>query len=92
MLLPTPPASVDTCEEMIMFCVSKIIQAQAAAGSLPLQITEQYGYFPSDTVTSVPLRTVDGGYRQVVRLLIPVNPGYFGSNIPIWEFTGQLVA
>ena len=92
MLLPTVPSSVDTCEEMIMFCVAKLIQAQASSGALPLQITEQFGYFPSELITSVPLRTVDGGNRQVVRILMPVNAGYFGSNIPIWEFTGQLVA
>lgn len=92
MLLPTIPVEVTTCEAAIMFLTAKLIQAQASAGALPLQITEQYGYYPSELITCLPLRTVDGGNRQVLRILMPVNAGYFGSNLPIWQFTGQLVA
>lgn len=92
MLLTPFPVEVTTNEAGIMFLVAKLIQAQASAGTLPLQITEQAGYYPSDLITAVPLRTVDGGNRQVIRILMPVNAGYFGSSLPIWQFTGQLVS
>lgn len=92
LLPPTRPASIDTHEENIIWSVAELIKAQAASGALPLQITEQYGYFPSDLIQSTPIRTVDGGYRHVVRILMPVNPGFYGSNIPVWEFVGQLVS
>lgn len=92
MLLTPKPASVDTHEENIMWSVAELIQAQAASGVLPLQITEQGGYYASDTISATPIRTVDGGYRHVVRILMPVNPGFYGSNIPVWEFVGQLVS
>lgn len=91
MLLTPKPLSVDTHEENIMWSVAELVKAQAASGVLPLQITEQGGYYPSDTISAVPIRTVDGGYRHVVRILMPVNPGFYGSNIPVWEFVGQLV-
>lgn len=92
LLPPTRPSSVDTHEENIMWSVAELIKAQASSGVLPLQITEQAGYFPSDTIGATPIRTVDGGYRHVVRILMPVNPGFYGSNIPVWEFVGQLVS
>ena len=92
MLLTPKPASVDTFEENISWSVAQLIMAQAASGTLPLQITEQGGYFASDVISVLPIRTVDGGYRHVIRILMPVNPGYYGSNIPVWEFVGQIVA
>lgn len=92
MLLGTKPASVDTHEENIAWSIAMLIQGQAVSGSLPLQVTEQYGYFPSDTITATPIRTVDGGYRHVMRVLMPINPAFYGSNIPVWEFVGQIVA
>ena len=92
LLPPTRPTSVTTHERNIIWSVAELIKAQAAGGALPLQITEQYGYFPSDTISALPVRTVDGGYRHVIRLLMPINPGFYGSNIPVWEFVGQLIA
>ena len=91
MLLTPKPASVDTHEENILWSVAELMKAQAASGTLPLQITEQGGYFASDVISVLPIRTVDGGYRHVIRILMPVNPGYYGSNIPVWEFVGQIV-
>lgn len=92
MLLTPRPVSVDTHEENILWSVAELIKAQAASGTLPLQITEQGGYFASDVISVLPIRSVDGGYRHVIRILMPVNPGYYGSNIPVWEFVGQIVA
>lgn len=93
MLLPSSrPASIDTHEENIVWSVAELMKAQASSGTLPLQITEQAGYFPGDTISATPIRTVDGGYRHVIRILMPVNPGFYGSNIPVWEFVGQLVS
>ena len=91
MLLTPKPASVDTHEENILWSVAELMKAQAASGTLPLQITEQGGYFASDVISVLPIRTVDGGYRHVIRILMPVNPGDYGSNIPVWEFVGQIV-
>lgn len=92
MLLTTKPASVDTHEENIIWSVAQLLMAQAASGTLPLQVTEQGGYYASDVISVTPIRTVDGGFRHVVRVLMPVNPGFYGSNIPVWEFVGQIVA
>lgn len=92
MQLTPKPLSVDTHEENILWSTAELIKAQAASGVLPLQITEQGGYYASDVISVTPIRTVDGGYRHVVRILMPVNPGFYGSNIPVWEFVGQIVA
>ena len=92
MLLTPRPASVTTHEENIMWSVAQLIAAQAASGQQPPRIIEADGFFPSDIVQVTPIRTVDGGYRHVVRLLMPVNPAFYGASIPVWDFVGDIIA
>lgn len=91
MILGTKPATVTTHERNIIWSVASLIAAQANSGLLPPKIIEADGYFPSDIVQVTPIRTVDGGYRHVVRLLVPVNPAFYGAAIPVWEFTGDII-
>ena len=91
MLLSAKPPEVLTNESMIMFLYCKILNEQANAGVAPIQITEGYGYYPSETLSAIPVRTVDGGDRQIIRILMPVDRRYFGSSNPIWEHTGIIV-
>lgn len=91
MLLTPKPASVTTHEENIMWSVCSLISAQANSGLQPPRIIEADGYFASDIVQVTPIRTVDGGYRHVVRLLMPVNPAFYGAAIPVWEFVGDII-
>lgn len=91
MLLTTRPAGVTTHEENLMWSVAELIRGQHASGAVPTQITEANGYYPSDIITTTPIRTVDGGYRHVVRVLMPINPLYYGSTTPVWDFAGNIV-
>lgn len=91
MLLTPKPASVTTHERNILWSVAALIGAQASSGLLPPKIIEADGYFPADIVQVTPIRTVDGGYRHVVRVLMPVNPAFYGSTIPVWEFVGDII-
>lgn len=91
MLLTPRSTTVTTHEENIMWSVSELIQGQHANGLAPTQITEANGYYPSDVITVTPIRTVDGGYRHVVRILMPVDPLYYGSSTPVYEFAGNIV-
>lgn len=91
MLLGTKPATVTTHERNIIWSVATLIGTQASSGLLPPKIIEAEGYFPSDIIQVSPIRTVDGGYRHVVRLLMPVNPAFYGAAIPVWEFTGDII-
>lgn len=91
MLLTPKPASVTTHEENIMWSVCSLISAQANSGLQPPRIIEADGYFASDIVQVTPIRTVDGGYRHVIRLLMPVNPAFYGAAIPVWEFVGDII-
>jgi hypothetical protein len=74
-----------------MWSLTELIKAQHSSGTAPTQITEANGYYPSDVITCTPIRTVDGGYRQVVRILMPMSPLYFGSSTPAYEFAGNIV-
>jgi hypothetical protein len=91
MLLGTKPATVTTHERNIIWSAATLIGTQASSGLLPPKIIEAEGYFPSDIIQITPIRTVDGGYRHVVRLLMPVNPAFYGAAIPVWEFTGDII-
>lgn len=91
MLLGTKPAAVTTHERNIIWSVCSLISAQANSGLLPSQITEANGFFASDLIQTTPIRTVDGGYRHVIRILMPVNPAYYGASIPVWEFVGDII-
>lgn len=91
MQLGTKPATVTTHERNIIWSVATLIATQSNSGLLPPKIIEADGYFPSDIIQVTPIRTVDGGYRHVVRLLVPVNPAFYGAAIPVWEFTGDII-
>lgn len=91
MILTTRPSTVTTHEENLMWSLTELIRAQHASGTAPTQITEANGYYPSDVITTTPIRTVDGGYRHVVRVLMPINPQYYGSTTPVYEFAGNIV-
>lgn len=90
MLLTPKPSTVATHEQNIVWSITELIKAQNNSGYLPTQITEANGYYPSDIVSVVPIRTVDGGYRHVLRILMPVNPGYYGAAFPVWQFVGDI--
>lgn len=91
MLLTPHPTTVTTHERNILWSMCSLISGQNNTGFLPAQIVEQNGYFPSEMIALNPIRSVDGGYRQVGRILLPVNPSYLGAAIPIWEFCGEIV-
>lgn len=91
MILGTKPATVTTHERNIIWSASTLIGTQASSGLLPPKIIEADGYFASDIIQITPIRTVDGGYRHVVRILMPVNPAFYGAAIPVWEFTGDII-
>ena len=91
MLLGTKPSTVTTHERNIIWSVATLIGTQANSGLLPPKIIEAEGYFPGDIIQITPIRTVDGGYRHVVRVLMPVNPAFYGAAIPVWEFTGDII-
>lgn len=91
MLLTPKPSTVTTHERNIIWSVSSLISAQANSGLQPPKIIEAEGFFASDIVQVTPIRSVDGGYRHVVRLLVPVNPAYYGAALPVWEFTGDII-
>lgn len=91
MLLGTKPTAVTTHERNIIWSASTLIGAQASSGLLPPKVVEADGYFASDIIQITPIRTIDGGYRHVVRLLMPVNPAFYGAAIPVWEFTGDII-
>lgn len=91
MLLTPRPVTVTTHERNIIWSVASLIGVQANSGLQPPKILEAEGYFASDIVQVTPIRSVDGGYRHVVRVLVPVNPAFYGSNIPVWEFVGDII-
>lgn len=91
MQLTTKPTTVTSHERNILWSVAALISAQANSGLQPPRILEAEGYFPSDIVQVTPIRTVDGGYRHVVRVLLPVNPAFYGAAIPVWEFVGDII-
>lgn len=91
MLLTTRPSEITTHEQNIAWSISQLIQAQATATTLPPKVIEAEGYFPSDIIAVTPIRTVDGGYRHVMRVLMPVNPAFYGASIPVWRFVGDII-
>ena len=91
MLLTPKPASVTKHEQNILWSYAEIIKRQNESGFLPDKIVEAEGFFASDVMSLIPIRSIDGGYRQILRVLLPVNPGYLGAAIPIWEFVGDIV-
>ena len=91
MLLTPRPTAVTTHERNILWSAAALIGAQANSGLQPPKIIEADGYFASDIIQINPIRSIDGGYRHVVRILMPVNPAFYGANIPVWEFCGDII-
>lgn len=91
MLLTTRPSTVTTHERNIIWSICSLISAQANSGLAPGKIIEADGYFESDLIQVTPIRTVNGGYRHVVRILVPVNPAFYGAALPVWEFVGDII-
>lgn len=91
MLLTTRPAAVTTHEENLLWSFTELLRASNSSGAAPTQVTEANGFYPSDVLTTTPIRTVDGGYRHILRVLMPVSPLYYGSSTPVWDFAGNIV-
>lgn len=94
MLLGTIPPEILTKEALIVWAFAELRAAQVAAidsPAYPKQITETHGFFPGDTLSIQDIHTVDGGYRHILRAVIPVDPAYYGSPNPVWQFAETLV-
>ena len=91
MLLTPRPTTVTTHEENLMWSFTELLRGQNQSGTAPVQITESNGYYPSDILTATPIRSVDGGYRHILRILMPVSPLSYGSSTPVYEFAGNIV-
>lgn len=96
MLLGTSPRpiSVTTHEQNIAWSFSELLKELESPTLsdtvFPIQITESMGYYPSDVISVQPVRTVDGGYRHIYRLLMPVAAASYSGSKPIWEFIKSL--
>ena len=92
MLLTPLAAGILTNERALMFYYTRL-KTQAVAGGFAVpQITEYPGYAPSEMLKNDEIPSVDGGYIHALRILIPVNPTYYGSSSPVWSFAGIIVA
>ena len=94
MLLGTVPPEILTKEAMLVWCFATLRAAQTiavASPEFPKQVTETSGFFPGDNITIQDLHTVDGGYCHVLRCVMPVDPAYYGSSSPVWQFAETLV-
>lgn len=93
MLLTQKPGGVTTHEQNILWSMAELrkgLYAQASTTAHPHKVLESQGYYPSDVLSVTELKTIDGGDRHAVRLLIPVDSDYYGSGNPVWEFAGTI--
>jgi chorismate mutase len=94
MLLGTIPPEILTKEAMIVWAVATLREGMVDAvdsPAFPKKITETNGFFPSDVISLQELNTVDGGYRHVIRVLMPVDPSYYGGSNSVWQYAETLV-
>jgi hypothetical protein len=94
MLLGTVPPEVLTKEAMIVWAFATLRQAMNDAPdspAYPKRITETAGFFPSEVIQIQELSTVDGGPRHILRVVMPIDPNYYGSSSPVWQFAETLV-
>jgi hypothetical protein len=94
MILGTIPPEIQTKEAMIVWAFSGLRSAlkdSVPTPQYPEKITEAAGYFPSDILAVQELSTIDGGERHIIRILMPVDPQYYGSTTPVWQFVGTVV-
>lgn len=94
MLLKPIPTQITTQEQLVVWAVSELrnrLYSQGTTVLSPHQITESQGYYPSDVVSIQEIRSVDAGPRHILRVLMPVAPGYYGASTPVWQFAGLIV-
>jgi hypothetical protein len=93
MLLTATPPGITTHEQNILWSLSELrkqLYSQSTSTAHPHQVIEAQGYYPSDVVAIQEIRSVDGGSRHVLRVLMPVSPDYYGSASPVWTFAGEI--
>ena len=93
MLLTSKPVNVLTHEQNILWSVSelrKVLVSQPLNDTVPRKIIEAEGYYASDTISIQEITPPASNPRHVVRLLMPIAPGYYGASQPVWEFAGTL--
>ena len=93
MLLTPKPATVLTHEQNILWSASelrKTLVSQPSNDTAPRKIIEAEGYYASDTISIQEITPPASTPRHVVRLLMPIAPGYYGASQPVWEFAGTL--
>ena len=93
MLLTPKPASVLTHEQNILWSTSelrKILVSQPVNDTAPRKIIEAEGFYASDVISIQEITPPESTPRHVVRLLMPIAPGYYGASQPVWEFSGVL--
>lgn len=88
---PARPVSVLTHEQNIIWSTSELIRGRSLMSTKPALVTEQYGFYPSNRISVVPIDTVDGGECHVVRLLIPVASQFYASTSLIYPLVGTIV-
>lgn len=93
MILGTIPSDIATKEALLVWVVGEmrreIFEANPSA-QYPQKVTEAQGFFPSDVVSIQEISSVDGGPRHVLRVLMPVNPAYYGASNPVYQYAGLL--
>ena len=92
MLLTPLETGILTNERALMFYYSKLKSRAVASGFSIPSLTEFPGYAPTEMLKNDEISTVDAGYVHALRILIPVNPTYYGSTSPVWTFAGTIVA
>ena len=56
----------------------------------PKKVIEAEGYYASDVISIQEISPPIGPPRHIIRILVPVNPEYYGASQPVWEFAGAL--
>ena len=93
MLLTPRPADILTHEQNLLWSASEIrktLVSQPENTIAPRKIVEAEGYFASDVVSIQEINPPAAYPRHVVRVLMPVAPGYYGAVQPVWKFAGIL--
>ena len=93
MLLTTRPAEITTHEQNILWSVSQLRQilvSQPDNTIAPRKIIEAEGYYASDVISIQEISPPASIPRHVVRVLMPVVPGYYGATQPVWNFAGTI--
>ena len=93
MLLTPRPTDILTHEQNILWSVSeirKILVSQPDNNTAPRKIVEAEGYFASDVISIQEISPPASYPRHVLRVLMPIAPGYYGATQPVWKFAGSL--